>query len=430
MDNIEKIKDLMNYAMNNEHCDFYKNLYADKNIDSGNIKTMKDFERLPIITKKDINMHKQKHPFLFVDEMDIVACEFTSGTSNDILTIYKSAKDREIASEKRLFSIKNENLPPDSRILIVKSQIIALKKSETYKSLGYTVVNGDIYNLNLTAELAIAMNINVIRSSPTIALKLGRILKIRGYATGKIRLIALGNEIMSDITKKEIQNIFPSSRMLRHYATTESSRLGYQCHNIENTDKYHEYDDYHIYEIINPENALPCTRGETGELVITNLWTDSATPLIRYRTGDLAEYTEDLCKCGKKMFRVLGRIGFDRVRLGGITLFNENFEKAISSAASFVSDYQIHIFEKNKRGRIMPGIEVECVLRKGIKGSDMLKKNIEERIMSNFEIARDYTWKTAVEKNIFLPIEARFTNEIKRDELKPQKITDHRTDIK
>jgi phenylacetate-CoA ligase len=70
-------------------------------------------------------------------------------------------------------------------------------------------------------------------------------------------------------------------------------------------------DLYLAIEVVDPETGQPLKGGEAGELVFTTLGRE-ATPLIRYRTGDIACLLPDEpCPCGmlptRKISNILGR---------------------------------------------------------------------------------------------------------------------------
>jgi len=97
------------------------------------------------------------------------------------------------------------------------------------------------------------------------------------------------------------------SEVFTHYGHTE---FGYGCAvDCSHHDGLHLRHADHIFEIINPVTCLPCTPGESGEIVITTL-TNEAMPLIRYRTGNFSRLTETPCKCGctlPRLERIEGR---------------------------------------------------------------------------------------------------------------------------
>ncbi len=63
-----------------------------------------------------------------------------------------------------------------------------------------------------------------------------------------------------------------------------------------------------IVEILD-DNGMPVAPGEIGEVVVTNLYSE-AQPFIRYRTGDMARQTDELCNVGRGLHvisEIMGR---------------------------------------------------------------------------------------------------------------------------
>lgn len=65
----------------------------------------------------------------------------------------------------------------------------------------------------------------------------------------------------------------------------------------------------HYVEILN-KNLQPCREGEIGDIYIT-LLTNYTMPLIRYKIGDLAVYTDKKCSCGRGLPLIKNVIGRD-----------------------------------------------------------------------------------------------------------------------
>lgn len=401
--------EVIDYVVKNEYCDFYKKLY----------KGASDFKKLPLISKSDIEGYPGK--FLFVDFEEVISCRETSGTGGKRLLFYRSKKDAEAMRMKRQIAMSN-CFPEHSRImLLLPFMEVMYKYALTLKEMGHVVVLGNIYELLHSAELAVAMGIDAVYTSTTLALKMGELLNA-GYSSEKITKLVLGAELLSPPAEKELKRRFPSARIIRGYGMAEFGTVGYQCKEIFGENKFHTFPEYFVYEAVNPDTGEPF---DEGELVMTNLWVGSASPLIRYRTGDLVRLLKNNCPCGAEgpMISVLGRVGFDRVRVSGITLHRENFERALSFVEEHVKDYQIHICEEEVRGRVMPYIAIDVVPR---KGSQVADEKIADVIMENFELAKNYSYKKAVEKRIFLPMEVGFVDEIDKKGFKKLEVIDHR----
>jgi len=73
---------------------------------------------------------------------------------------------------------------------------------------------------------------------------------------------------------------------------------------------YHDFQEYALTEVLDKEGNPVMEEGGIGEIVSTP-FTNPVTPLIRYRTGDLAQVTFQPCPCGRahrRIKKILGAI--------------------------------------------------------------------------------------------------------------------------
>lgn len=92
------------------------------------------------------------------------------------------------------------------------------------------------------------------------------------------------------------------SRVYDQYGQTEMQSFWFECR----YGRMHAHPLFGITEIVRP-NGEPCEVGETGDVVLTG-FLNTAMPLIRYRVGDRAAFSdESACPCGRHM-RVIAAI--------------------------------------------------------------------------------------------------------------------------
>jgi phenylacetate-CoA ligase len=108
----------------------------------------------------------------------------------------------------------------------------------------------------------------------------------------------------------------------------------------------HLWEDYGLYECIDPETGAPVPDGEIGELVATNL-TGTPMPLVRHRSDDLVRMTTTPCACGRTHRRSLplGRRS-DAVTVAGRTVLPIDVWGAIES----VDDTRAGLFQVIRTG--------------------------------------------------------------------------------
>lgn len=134
-----------------------------------------------------------------------------------------------------------------------------------------------------------------IRCYPSAGFMLATFLRDTRSTFPKIKGILCASEMLFDFQKALMQEVF-DCRIFSHYGHYELAALAGFC---EFTDDYHVLPEYGFVELID-DHGKPVTKaGETGEIVATSFIT-TATPMIRYRTGDQAILKGRECKaCGR-----------------------------------------------------------------------------------------------------------------------------------
>jgi phenylacetate-CoA ligase len=109
---------------------------------------------------------------------------------------------------------------------------------------------------------------------------------------------------------------------------TEAGAVGFECRHQLGP---HVNEAEFLLEILDPEMHQTVGEGVCGEVVLTTLGR-IGSPLIRYRTGDLAEASWKRCRCGRT-FAVLrgGLLGRadDMITVRGINVFPSSIENIL-----------------------------------------------------------------------------------------------------
>ena len=126
-----------------------------------------------------------------------------------------------------------------------------------------------------------------VRVSPELSPELNGILTHGGIVTDELR------QLCRDSLGKDI---------IDSYRRREAGTIAVQC---PASDIYHIQSEICLLEVVG-NDGRPCGPGKSGEVVITPLYA-YAMPLIRYRTGDIAELPPDSfsltrrCGCGRSL---------------------------------------------------------------------------------------------------------------------------------
>jgi phenylacetate-CoA ligase len=149
---------------------------------------------------------------------------------------------------------------------------------------------------------------------------------------------------------------------LDNYALSEAMGPGVagEC---EHRVGMHLNEDHFLAEIINPatEEVLPA--GETGELVLTTI-SREATPLVRFRTGDLTSLDFSPCQCGRtlaRLSRIAGRTD-NVVVVKGINIFPERVGQILAGFTGEEPTYQLVVGREGQLDFLEVRIEVREAL--------------------------------------------------------------------
>ena len=144
-------------------------------------------------------------------------------------------------------------------------------------------------------------------------------------------------------------------RCYDHAGLTEAGPFGYPC---PEGGGMHVYDDEFVCEIL--DTAMrPVAPGERGELVLTPL-RRTGFPVLRYRTGDVVERTDERCPAGHAdrwlPGGIVGRTD-DMVVIRGMNVYPSAIEEAVRSISG-AGEFRI-TFYSERRGMDEIKLEVE-----------------------------------------------------------------------
>ena len=133
----------------------------------------------------------------------------------------------------------------------------------------------------------------------------------------------------------------------------------------------HVVSDYAIVEIVDPDTGEPLDVGERGEVVVTHRRKESF-PLVRYRTGDLAE----LERRGDALVLPDGVIGRtdDLLKVKGVKLYPESIPAVLAAFDDLTGEFALRVTRPESTDRL----EVVC---EGSADEEALAAALSERLL-------------------------------------------------
>ena len=385
-----EINNLISFVKQNN--DFYKRYY----------RGVKEFKQLPFIDKKQLlKIFNGNNITLTSDDItEGVFTRVTSGTSNMMGMFNHSEKEIE-QSAKRYKDVswylkKNKQ----DRVCIIHNYSLSYIFVRHMLRCGCAVSLGNPYDIGYTVEHIRRTNSNIIRTSPTMALKLAPILEHYGH---QVDYWVLAGSGISDIVKQKIiNNSVGDTNIIMQYGMAETLNSMYQPPEVCGNDFCLFDNGDFVYEFLD-EDGNDVKDGVPGELVITRVSKDN--PIIRYKTGDLfikqARKTFD----GKSIYSIIGRVN-DCVKINGVTVFKDKINFAISKLKDFINgDYQIVFDEVEDDGIIKSKLILYVT---PLNATNNNKNKIRRLFEKHFEITENYSWLQGVMDQQFVPVQVIF----------------------
>lgn len=136
-------------------------------------------------------------------------------------------------------------------------------------------------------------------------------------------------------------------------------------------DGLHVADDYAIVEIVDPDSGDPLPIGERGEVVVTHRRKEGF-PLVRFRTGDLAE----LERRGDDLVLPDGIVGRtdDRLKVKGVKLYPEAVPAVLAAFGGLSDEYAVRVTRPDS----VDHLEIVC---EGTADESALAEALAERLV-------------------------------------------------
>jgi phenylacetate-CoA ligase len=227
-----------------------------------------------------------------------------------------------------------------------------------------------------------AIGATVLCCTPTYALRLAEVAAAeeadggRPLAERSVRVIIVAGEPGGSIaaTRGRIEVAW-GARVIDHHGLTETGPASFEC--WERPGGLHLLENEYIAEVIDPVTTAPVSDGQLGELVLTNLGR-SASPVIRYRTGDLVMRRRGTCGCGRTLAWLDGGIlarADDMVAVRGVNVFPGAIEAVIRRFTEIV-EFRSTV----QHGGAMRTLGVEIELAPGVADGAHVALRVSQEI--------------------------------------------------
>jgi len=303
-----KLKELLIASSNN--VEYYSELFEAARFNPFKFSELKEIEALPLLDRMTVfnNYERMKNRSTsYLNSYE----GYTGGTTGNPLKILFDIKSHFIewayihAMWKRVgFSARNRRVSLLG-VPFRKDAATLWKHNYPHNELQLSPRHMTDETMNKYIELITDFKADYIYGLPSAITVLAQhIQKLQLNMLG-IKGILCGSENMTQRQRELISDTF-AARVYTWYGQTEKVVLGGEC---EFSEDYHLFPEYGYTELIDERGEVIYEAGRAGEIVGTG-FINQAMPLIRYRTGDFAEYVDGACRCRRnypRLKRVVGR---------------------------------------------------------------------------------------------------------------------------
>tara|TARA_R100000935_G_C2839075_1_gene169957 strand:+ start:815 stop:2098 length:1284 start_codon:yes stop_codon:yes gene_type:complete len=358
---------------------FYQRLFKIHDIDVSEIKTAKDLKRIPVTTKEDLQQYNED--FLCVPREDIIDHVTTSGTLGNPVNFFFNEADLERLAINEMQSFNMAGITKVDKVQITTTLDRRFIAGMAYflglRKLGAGIIRTGSGLPNLQWDSIERFKPNYLVAVPSFLLKMLEYAVLNGidYKNCSVKAaICIGEPLrdqnfeLNALGKKIIE--LWDIELFSTYASTEMATAFTECEQHTGNHIQPEL----VYTEVLDEFGEPVKMGEIGELVVTTLQVQTM-PLLRFATGDMVSYTNDICKCGRNTLRlspVLGRKQ-QHIKYKGTSLYPQQIIDVLIDFSA-ISNFVV-IVEKDDS-------EMDRLL---VKISNSLSQLEQERLNQHFQ---------------------------------------------
>ena len=322
---------------------FYQHKFKATGFTIEDIQTPEDIANIPFTTKEEL---REAYPLNIqaVPEEEVVRIHSSSGTTGKPIIIPYTVQDVNDWAEMMRRCMAIAGLTAKDRIQITPGYGLwtaGIGFQAGAEKLGAMAIPMGPGNTEKQLQMMIDLQATALCATSSYALLLAEEIRKRGLKHMiKLKKAIIGSERWGEKMRTRISEEL-GVELYDIYGLTEIYGPGISISCSAGTG-LHYWDDYLLFEIINPQTGEPMADGEYGELVITTL-TKEGAPLLRYRTRDITRMLPGECTCGLKHPRhdlILGRSD-DMVKVKGVNIYPGQVEDVLKHIEGISSEYRI-----------------------------------------------------------------------------------------
>lgn len=375
---------------------FIRRRWDEAGVHPGDLRVLDDLARFPSYTVDDIRQSIEDHPpygdyqGVTVDQVlgDPVRIHMSGGTTGKPRPTLYTQWDREVGGVLTARGMYLQGLRPGD--VVLNSWAYGLHNGAfsfdepLHRWLNCVVIHTSTGNVTSTRKqvtLARDYQAAAILTTGDYLLRLAEEARDMGLDPAEdlsIRSLAtcIGNE-------DALEELFGVPAL----ATYGFHEVGYVSVECPAKQGLHIFEDAFHVEVVDPDTGEALPDGETGALVVTELY-KTGSAQFRYNIMDLSYlYPRERCECGswlRRMGRFAGR-GDNMVKLRGVNVWPEGVGRIATAVQGATPDYFVRAVRRNGRDELVVSVASELAEEHRAD----LRTSIERRLQEELGVRID-----------------------------------------
>ena len=300
---LQKLKTIIRHAYDN--VPFYRQFYDQHGVHPNQLGSLDDICKFPILSKdlaRDLTLKERTAFGVDISRCTIRTSSGSTGVPVSILENNQSSDYYDAYMLRRLLEygyrpwkkiFRLSTLPQRSNYPNYEKARTGLMKKFYMNRVKRLVISDDIEKY---LDIMVEIQPEFIIGPPSYLKVLAENSRERKITDLSLKVIVSCGEILENSTRNFLSSNL-NSQVYDGYGCVEIAPLGmaWECRERSGL---HINMDVAFLEFL--KDGEPISYGEKGEVVATSLFR-FATPMIRYRVGDVATLSNEVCPCGREM---------------------------------------------------------------------------------------------------------------------------------
>lgn len=366
---VERLRAVMAYAY--ERAPFYRRKWDAAGIKPEDIRSLKDFEAVPVVTKAELRESQAQHPpfgdYLCVDESEILRIHGTSGTTGRPTAFAISRGDWDTIANNHARIMWGMGLRPGDMVAVAAVFSLYMGSWATLvgaERLGCKCFPFGAGASGMTARCAHWMRMMrpaAFYGTPSYALYLAETAREEGIDPREfgLRLLFFSGEPGASIPgiRMRIEEAY-GARVVDSGTMAEMTPWMTAAGSAE-TQGMMLWQDIVHHEVCDPETYRGVPYGERGTLVYTHLERLSQ-PMIRLASGDVSHWVDGPTPCGRTYPMlpdgIYGRID-DMFTIRGENVYPSEVDAVLNTLEGYGGEHRIVVSRDSFMDELLVQVE-------------------------------------------------------------------------